>query len=111
PPEVPGGEVVVDLEGQGALPRSHRPEREPKHPHGRRTYTAVVRLSPRAAGGSEGPDAVLVQGAGVPEHVVLEVTVEVTHRGSFVGTAGVDGMARERPAGAPRPHAVGRLTG
>ena len=50
-PQVTGGEVVVDLEGQGALPRSHRPEREAEHPHGRGTYTRVIRRAHRRRSG------------------------------------------------------------
>ena len=40
--EPAAGEVVVDLEGEGALARAHRPVGEPQHRHAHGTYTCVV---------------------------------------------------------------------
>ena len=46
--EATAREVVVDLEGEGALARAHRPVREPQHGHAHRSYTSVVhRGSPK----------------------------------------------------------------
>ena len=42
PAEATAGEVVVDLEGEGALARAHRPVGEPQHGHAHRSYTSVV---------------------------------------------------------------------